>query len=138
MTAVKGKGATLAIGANSIGQLVSVGGPSMEVGTVESTDLSSSARTFVSTITDGGEVSFTINYDSTDTEHAAIDTLMATPSDSQAWTITLNDSGGSSGTTIAFTGICTNWELAGIEVDGLVQAECSVKVSGAVTVTAAS
>lgn len=134
MACVKGKGATLgyAVGtgaATTIGSVVSISGPSASVGTVECTDLSSTSRTFVSTIGDAGELTFTVNFDSDEATHTGLFAYVASPSDDLSWVITLSDSG-----TITADGILTGYSISGAEIDGVMQAEISVKLTGDITI----
>lgn len=135
MANVKGKGSTIGFNAGSgatvvIGQVVSISGPSASVGTVESTNLASTARTFLTTIPDMGEVSFTVNWDHDLNTQSGLETILKTPDDTVAWLITLSDA-----TTIGFDGLLTGFNITGMEIDGLVQAEITVKVTGDITIT---
>lgn len=51
----------------TIGQVLSIEGPSNEVGSVETTNLSSTRKTYRPTLPDGGELTFELEYDPSDT-----------------------------------------------------------------------
>lgn len=67
----------------TVGQIVSIDGPSAEVGQVETTNLSSAQKTYRPTLPDGGDVSFEVEYDPTDTggsgAHGFLKTISQTP-----------------------------------------------------------
>ena len=66
-----------------VGQIMSIDGPSSEVGSVETTNLASTFRQWRYTIADGGELNMEIEYDPTDTgttgSHGFLKSLLATP-----------------------------------------------------------
>ncbi len=61
----------------TIGEIFSITGPSMSVEMVEATDLSDSAKDFVCVnVTNGGEVTFEVNFDEDDTTQASLITKL--------------------------------------------------------------
>lgn len=135
MSVLKGKGTTIGVNASSgatvaIAQVKEISGPNRSVGTVESTNLSSTSRTFLTTIPDGGEVTFTVQFDPTEATHVTLDTLAKTPDDTVAWLITLTNAD-----TIGFSGLLTGYNVTGMGVDGLLECEITIKVTGDVTVS---
>ena len=115
----------------AIAQLVGVTPPQMEMGTTETTHLTSSAREFIANILDGGTVDLTINYDSADASHAAI--LSQFKAGTLAvFSIEFNDAGD---TTVGFSGVMTNHNWGEATVESLVTLTVTIKVSGDVTVT---
>lgn len=131
MAYTPGKGTTLSLAGTAIAQVVNVTPPNMTMGTTETTHLTSSWKTYLANIPDGGEVSLTVEYDSAAATHAALWT------DFQAGTagtylVTFTDTGA---TTIGFTAIITNFAWDEVVVDGVVTAKFTVKVTGAVTIT---
>lgn len=117
---------------SSIALIVSIDGPSREVGTRETTTLVSSAKTFAPTIFDGGEVSGKLLYDPKGGTQVSLETLLTTPSLAK-WQMVFADTNGP--TTGAFDGVLTKLGPTGIEVESNLEAEFTIKVSGAVTLT---
>lgn len=115
----------------TLGQLVSVQPPQMSMGTVETTTLSSTWRTFIATVLDGGEVTCTVNYDASDSSHAQLWTdFQAGTVDS--WKIVFADTGAAE---VAFSGIITALEWGEYTIDDLVQLNITIKVTSTVTIT---
>jgi hypothetical protein len=129
MATLLGKGTTLSLGGSPIANVVSINGPKREVGTVETTNLSSDERTFRPTILDNGTLDATIQFDPS--SHSTIEALLdASPLAADTWSVDLSD-----GTTsYSFSGILTSFELdpAG-SVDDLSMANISIKISGPIT-----
>lgn len=115
----------------AIAQLVNVTPPSMSVGTSETTHLASTWREFIGSIPDGGEITFTIEYDSADASHAALSSKFAGCA-VENWKVLFNDAGD---TEVAFSGIITGFSWDEVVIDNVVTASLTVKVSGTVTVT---
>jgi hypothetical protein len=117
----------------SLGQVTKITPPSMEMGTVETTTITSASRSFLATIIDGGEVGFTIEWDATDTTHAALLTAFnaGTLSDFE---VLFNDGG----TTVQFFAIVTKFPWDEIDVESVVTIPITLKISGDVTVTPTS
>lgn len=130
--AILGKGTTLKLGSATLGGVVSISGPTRTVGTVNTTNLSSSAATYKPTILDNGEVTVTIQFDPDDTDHSAVEALMtASPLAAGSWTITCTDATPS---TYAFSGILTNLNYNfAASYEDLSTAELTIKISGAIT-----
>lgn len=131
MTEFIGAGTTLAISATAIGQVFNIGLDGWAVGEVETTDLGDSWKTFLPTIPEGGTVSFDLHYDPGVASIASVTTLMTTPS-VVPFTLTLNDTGDA---TYAFNGFFTEFSLSGIEVEGVMSAACSIRITGPITIT---
>lgn len=113
-----------------VSNLTKVSGPTPSVPTIETTDLASTAATFVSGVPDMGEVSFECMYDSADAVHAYLDALIATPSDTQLWKVLVNQA---SDQPNIFTGILTEWQLSDMVINNMVVKTGKIKVSGAVS-----
>src|SRR4051794_12002836 len=96
-----GNGATLTIATVVTLRVKSLDGPTTSVGTVETTALGDTWKTFLPTIADGGEVSGVIYYDPHDVNHTALTALIASPA-AVACVLTFK-----SGSTAAFSGILT-------------------------------
>lgn len=129
MSKIKGLSTTISVSDVTIAYVYSISGPGTTVGTVESTDLSDTWRSYLPTVTDGGEVSFEIHYDPDQATHTTLNALLGTPA-IEDWDITFADT-----STISFDGILTGFEKSGMEVDGIVTASITIKVDGEVTVT---
>lgn len=114
----------------TLAEVTEISGPTMEVGTVETTHLSSTTREFLPTIPDGGEITFDIEYDSDDTSHQILTGLMTTPAIAY-WQVVMSDG---TAANFSFAGILTGFEPGGFTVDDVVTASCSIKVTGDVTV----
>lgn len=119
-----GLGATLKIGANVIGQIVDITGPSREYGTQETTNLDSVARTYRPTLPEGGSVTFTIQEDLSIASHMALIALMNSQTGTTVCVIEYDD-----GYTTTFDGIVTAYEPS-IAVGENIEASVTIKVSG--------
>jgi len=119
----------------AIGQVLSIsnaGGG--EVGERDTTVLSSTVHTSMPTIPDNGEVTFTINYDPTDTGHTTVRNFKdSPPAILPVWVVTFNTS---SSNTATFSGWVKNVDGANSEgVDENLTMDVTIRVSGAVTYT---
>lgn len=131
MAVAPGKGTTLKNGTNLIGQVFDIQLPNPVNPELDTTDLDDAQRSFTGTIADYGEFSFKLNYDSADTQHAALWTAYGAGT-SVSWTITLADSGT---TTIAFSGHIKQWQWGNATVDNKIELTVTVKLTGAITLT---
>jgi hypothetical protein len=117
----------------TVAQRVSITGPGSEMGTAETTTLDSTAKTYRPTILDNGEISGSLFYDPQDTTHLALYALLqAVPPAAAAFKLKFTDAGA---TVFSFTAILTKFETNGIEVEGNLGADYTLKVSGVVVVT---
>lgn len=130
-----GKGGSLELSISSsftaIAQVTKVHAPRKKMGQVETTDLGSTSRTFLATILDSGEVSFSINYDPDDSTHAQLNTSCDAGT-MEAWKVKMPATPAS---IFAFSGFITEFSPGDMTVDGLQTADLTIKVSGAVTIT---
>lgn len=121
-------GTTLKIGANTVGELKSISGISLSAETIETTTLESTDgyRTYVGGLRDGGEVSVSGNFDSSD-------------STGQLALVTALNAGTSTAMTIVFpTAIGYTWTFNGIvtgvstgaDMDDVVTFDATIKVTG--------
>lgn len=129
MAIVPGKGTLLKLGSSTIAQRVSISGPSRQVGTVETTNLDSTTKTYRPTILDNGELSLDIEFDPDDATHISLEDLMTTPAVS-TWALVFADATPS---TYSFSGILTGFEIGGMEVEGNLTASLTIKLTGAIT-----
>jgi len=117
----------------SIGQIVSLSGPSQSVRTIDSTNLESTAAEFLATLPEGGELTGQVHLDEGLTGHDQLQELANSPPVVNP-SARLTTSGG---TTYVFDFVLTSWEVGGFEVDGIVVADFTFQISGTVTVTPA-
>lgn len=120
-----GLGVTISIAATAEAQVRSISGPSPSVGQVETTALSSTWKTFLPTLPDGGEFSFVISYDPLDTGHQGLQTLVGTPA-AVACVLTLHNS-----KTVSFSAFLTKLEISGLSPEEVISATVGFKVTGA-------
>jgi hypothetical protein len=132
---VPGKGtllkATIATVLTTIAQRVSLDGPELTVGKAETTHLDSSAKTKRPTISDSGAISGTLWYDPQDPTHKFLFGLYTTPA-LVVFNLVYPDA---DGTVDAFTGFLTKLKGTGMEVEGNLEAEFEIEISGLVTRT---
>lgn len=132
---LKGEGTILAYSADgttytTIAQRVTISGPKMEVAEVETSDLDSTVKTFrPSGVPDSGSLDLEVYFDPDDTQHTAIRALMATPA-VKNFKLTLTDG---TPATATFAGFPTSFELNGMEIEGNLGANVSIKITGAIT-----
>jgi len=142
-TVFRGKGTIVRMssaadtGETVITQIVSVSLPGMEMGTVETTDLSMTWRDFESTILSGGSVSLTLNWDPDAASH-----------DTTIWTVfkdgtkyfheielPANTAGTGTKKFINFQGIISQFDpSSAVTVDSIYQLNVTLQVCGAVTI----
>ena len=117
-------GTTLTWG-GAITEIVSIDGPSMTNEPADTTNLSSTWRSFLAVIPDGGEVSLTLNYEPDAASHASFITDLAAGTLQEA-VITFTDGGG---TTLTFDAICTAFSPTA-SVGEKLSAAVTLKVTG--------
>jgi hypothetical protein len=110
----------------TIAQRVTIKGPSMSVGLAPTTNLDSASVTDRPTLPDGGTLDFTAFYDPQDPTHLAIYALIATPAIA-SWSLVFADVGA---TTLPFSGVLTKFEPNGMEADGNLGFDASIKING--------
>lgn len=135
----KSVGTTLEYGSSptQIVHVTSFGGPSHEVGDIETTDyeVSDDYKTYIPGMIDAGELELGIKYDKS--EHSANLNQIAVKQD---FTITFNEPDLNTPSTLDFTGYVKGfaYEFADSADDGLVQNTITIKVSGKPTFTEGS
>jgi len=111
-----------------IGNITSITGPSGEVGTVDTTVLTSTAKTFRPTLPDPGELTFELDFDPTDsTTHQKLENLAITPA-MHGWQITYATTPPKICTV---QGMLTKFEPSAGGVEENLTASVTVKCSGA-------
>lgn len=119
----------------AIAQLTSIDGPESEMGTAETTHLTSAAKTYRKTLFDGNEVSCEMEFDPKSDTHAPLITLFygnTQASDGELWKITFADGAGTP-STASFKAIITKLGPSGIEPENNLMANMTIKISGLVT-----
>lgn len=121
----------------AIAQVASIDGPESETGTRETTNLSSTSKTYAKTLFDGGEFSVELQFDPKSDTHATLMTLFYGKSqavDGELWQLTFADvTNGPS--TAKFKAIITKLGPSGIEPESNLMANMSLKISGDVVWT---
>lgn len=102
---------------------------SMASSVVDTTHLGSAARTYTKGIFSAGEASFTVQFDTDSTDLIALlGQLAANPgTDPKEFKVLFSDSG-----YFSFNGILTKFDVKA-DVDGVITADLSLQISGAVT-----
>lgn len=135
---VKGLHTKLKLEGTAIANVVSISGPSLEVGTVEISNLEDSKRRYLATIADAGELSAEVIFipfeagspiSGTDVHSDLFDLWDNSDPVAANWTLAFNDETNSEWD---FSGILTGLEISGMEIDGVVQASVSIKLSGGI------
>lgn len=131
MAYTPGKGTTITLAGTARAQVLNITPPSMEMGVTETTHLTSTWKTFIANIPDGGEVSLTIEYDASETTHAALWTDFQAGT-AGTYTIVFTDTGAA---VVGFAAIITKFAWDQIAVDGVVTASLTLKITGTVSIT---
>lgn len=130
----RGKGSKLQLSISSVytdvAQLLKVTPPSMEMGTVETTEIDDTWREFTATLLDGGEVSATVNYDASLATHAQLWTEFQA-GNAASWKVII--AGNSH--TFAFSGIITSLEFGELSAETVATLDLTIKLTGPVTLT---
>ena len=135
MTYVPGKGTELKLSIASIytgiSQVQKITPPSGEMGTVETTHLLSSAKEYMSTILDGGELTFTIEWDPSDATHQELWSAFKSGA-TRSWQTVFNDAGNA---TVAHDGIITGFPWDEADVESVITIPITIKISGDIVLT---
>lgn len=135
MANTPGKGTVLQITITAtpttIAQGVSITPPQRSNPPIDTTILTDSARTFIGSVIDNGEVSFSGNYDGSAVTHTKLETDFAAGTIA-AWTLILADA---AACTMTFSGIITSLSYGAATIDGLVTINITIKVTGSLTIT---
>lgn len=125
--ALFGGGCTFNRAGVAIAEVRGVRGPALSAGIVDTTSLESTndVREFISTLRDGGQVTFTLNYlpNASNTGHQL---LINDLRDGTSRTYSI---GFPNSITMSFTGLVTGFEISA-ELEQAVQANVTIKVSG--------
>ncbi len=113
---------------SAISEIKTFTGPGGSAAVIDVTDLSSAAKEKRMGLADEGQLSFTINYIPSDTEHAALRTARATRVETN-FQLVFTDA--SPSTTWDFSGFVTNFAVSG-SVDGVIEAQVTIEITGAI------
>lgn len=117
-----------------ISQVLSIEGASNEVGSVETTHLKSTRKTYRPGLPDGGEVSFEIEYDPADAEHVWLRSLADAPA-VKSWRISYPTQ--PKATLDTFDGFLTAFGPSAGGAEENLSASITIKVTGPVVTTTA-
>ena len=131
MAFTPGKGTTFTWGSTAVGQVVTIKSQNPTVGTVQTTHITDTSRTYLATILEPGELTVVLNYDASTATHAQFTTDMFAFT-TRTGTITFADANTA---TWASTLIVVGFDPSQANVDGVVTAEVKFKASGAITIT---
>lgn len=117
-----------------LAQIESFDGPSNTVGSVETTNLDSTRRTYRPGLPDGGEISFDLQFDPADTSHIYLRGLADAPA-TKSWQVSYPTA--THATLDTFSGHLTEYKPSGGGSEDLLMASVTIKItSGIVTTTA--
>ncbi len=114
-----------------LGAVEKISGVNMSVGSDETTVLGAAAKTFRPTMPDFGDITFTLQYNASDSTHAALIALVGAPV-AKTFNLVMADAGNC---LYAFSGFITAFNVSGFETETHVIADLTIKISGAITVT---
>ena len=122
---------TISASLTAILHVHNIDGPDVSVGQTETTDLTSTSRSFLPTITDGGTVSIQCWYDPAETTQAALTTLMNTPA-VRACQLALATA---TPATWSFSAFVTATKVTNMAIeDSTLGLDVTFKVTGAITI----
>ena len=128
-------GVTLSINdgaVKTIGETVSISGPTYSRVAIETTNLNSSNdfRTYMKGISDAGELSVQVQFDADDAGHIVIMAELEASVNAtlKEFILTLNDD--ASGSTWTGNGSLAKCDFGGMDIDGRVTADLTIKLTG--------
>lgn len=113
----------------AISEIKTFSGPSGSATVIDVTDLSSAAKEKRMGLADEGQLSFTINYIPTDTQHALLRAQRASREETNFKLVFTDDS---PSTTWSFSAFVTGFAVSGA-VDAVVEANVTLEITGAIT-----
>lgn len=136
-SALPSQGVTLGVGNTAspivytdIADITEISGPDGSAGDIETTDLSSTTKTFIRGLTDNGSVSFTLNHIPANTQHAQLFSDFSSATEvARNYRITFTDS---PETTWTFSAYVNQFSISN-GLDGVATASCSIRIKGAIT-----
>lgn len=115
---------------NDISEIKSISGPGGSATVIDVSDLSSSRKEKRLGLPDEGQLQLTINYIPTDTQHTLLRTQRSNRTLTQ-FQLTFTDA--SPKTTWTFSAYVNQFQLQNIQVDGTVEAQVTLEISGTIT-----
>jgi hypothetical protein len=97
--------------------------PSVDVGEVEATILSSTWKPYLSTIGEG-ECTFTLRHATGDAQVVALLAMLTPPVPTVHWLVTFQDGGSA-----AFDGFIKGYKITGVENESIVDAEVPIRIT---------
>jgi predicted secreted protein len=113
----------------AIPEIKTFSGPSGSAAVIDVTDLSSAAKEKRMGLADEGQLSFTINYIPSDTQHIALRAARAARTETNFKMVFTDDS---PSTTWSFSAFVTGFAVSGA-VDNVVEANVTLEITGAIT-----
>ena len=113
----------------AVSKRTKIKGPPRKRAKIETTDLDSVAETSIPGIPRGEEVELELNLNPGDTGHAYLETSYEA-GNIESWAYVL-----SQGSSYAFSGYITSFELGEVTTDGLQKAMLKIQITGAVVLT---
>lgn len=110
----------------TIGQRTSISGPELSISTLEVTDLDSLAREYRPLLPDSGKITMKAWYDPNDSTMTTLQGWVLAPA-VQQWKLVFNSSPARNAT---FDGFLTKFNLSGMEVDGYVEVDIEIQITG--------
>jgi len=118
-----------------LAQVTSYGGPTWQVASIETTNLSDDAKKYRPGIPDSGEMKFELNFDPADATHADLKDLIEDP-EVASWQVAFPTK--PDATLFTFDGFATGMEVGGGGPEDKITASLTIKITGTVAVTTAS
>jgi hypothetical protein len=112
----------------AISEIKSFTGPGGSAAVIDVTDLSSTGKEKRMGIMDEGQLTFTLHYIPTDTEHMALRAARVSRAETQFQLVFTDDS---PATTWDFNGFVTNFSVSGA-VDGVIEANVTIEITGVI------
>ena len=135
--ALPSQGVTLGVGNTAspvvytdIADITEITGPDGSAGEIETTDLSSTSKTFIRGLTDNGSVSFTLNYIPANTQHAQLFADFSSATEvARDYRLTFTDSPETHWT---FSAYVSQFSVSN-GLDDKLTASCAIRIKGTIT-----
>ena len=119
-----------------IGEVLDISLDGQQNSTIDTTDLSSTGKTFIGGLPDYGSVTLNYKRAASDAGQTAVKSAFAS-ADITGFKITFpKTTGQTSGDTMTFDALVTGWSLDGLSTDKVITYKVTLKISGAITETA--
>jgi hypothetical protein len=117
----------------TVAKALDIDGPKFSSGEIDVTNHDSTAKEYIAALTDAGEMTFGLNFDANDTQHAALLALQQA-STVKNWKLVLPNT--SPSMQFSFSGYLKDFG-AKLPVEGAQTIDASIRISGACTLAAA-